>query len=107
MKKRLKEIADYIGGQVEGDAELQITGLAGIEDAGPGQLSFVANEKYAARAQESSASALIVPLDLRIDGAARLGRRRTRKRGQRRGCDGAQQCASESARHGCSLRLRT
>jgi UDP-3-O-[3-hydroxymyristoyl] glucosamine N-acyltransferase len=41
-------------------AELEITGVAGIEDAGPGQITFVANPKYAALARTTRAAAVIV-----------------------------------------------
>lgn len=44
-----------------GDGSLVVTGLAGLEDARPGQLSFFANRRYARRALASEATALIVP----------------------------------------------
>jgi UDP-3-O-[3-hydroxymyristoyl] glucosamine N-acyltransferase len=68
LKKTLKEIAAIMGGKVKGNADLAITGLSGIEDAGPGQLSFVADKKFAARAKKCNASALIVPKDLALEG---------------------------------------
>ena len=42
---------------------MDITGVAGIEQAGPGQLTFVANPKYAAAAKTTRASAVIVAED--------------------------------------------
>lgn len=68
MEKKLKEIADYLGGELEGDGERMITGIAGIQDALPGHLSFVASEKYASIARKSAASALIVGKKLEIEG---------------------------------------
>ncbi len=44
-------------------SQLEITGVAGIEQAGAGELTFVANQKYAALAQTTKASAVIVAED--------------------------------------------
>jgi len=46
-----------------GAGEVEITGVAGIEEAGPGQLTFVANPKYAASAKNTHAAAIIVAPD--------------------------------------------
>ena len=61
---KLAQIASALGAQLEnGSPETEITGVAGIEDAGPGQLTFVANPKYAAAARSTRASAVIVAED--------------------------------------------
>ena len=58
---KLGEVAASLGTRLEnGSAETEITGVAGIEEAGPGQLTFVANPKYAAAARSTKASAVIV-----------------------------------------------
>ncbi len=59
---KLSKIAAGIGARLEG-ADQEITGVAGIEEAGPGQLTFVANPKYAAAARTTRASAVIVSDD--------------------------------------------
>jgi UDP-3-O-[3-hydroxymyristoyl] glucosamine N-acyltransferase len=46
-----------------GSPETEITGLNGIDRAGPGELSFVSNPKYAAAARSTRASAVIVAED--------------------------------------------
>ncbi len=46
-----------------GDAETDITGVAGIEEASAGHITFVANPKYAATARTTVASAIIVGED--------------------------------------------
>jgi UDP-3-O-[3-hydroxymyristoyl] glucosamine N-acyltransferase len=46
-----------------GSLETEITGVAGVEAAGPGQLTFVSNPKYAASARVTKASAIIVAED--------------------------------------------
>jgi UDP-3-O-[3-hydroxymyristoyl] glucosamine N-acyltransferase len=43
-----------------GSPDTEITGLNGIEHAGPGELTFVSNPKYAAAARSTQASAVIV-----------------------------------------------
>ena len=57
---KLLEIADRLGCRLEGDGELEISGVAGMEHAGPGQLTFLANPKYAPKAKHTRASAILV-----------------------------------------------
>ena len=53
--------ADLVAGEGSGvDAETEVTGVAGIEQAGPSHVSFVANPKYAGLAKTTKAAALIV-----------------------------------------------
>jgi UDP-3-O-[3-hydroxymyristoyl] glucosamine N-acyltransferase len=61
---KLGQIASALGARLEhGSPDTEITGVAGIEEAGPGQLTFVANPKYAAAARKTKASAVIVAED--------------------------------------------
>jgi UDP-3-O-[3-hydroxymyristoyl] glucosamine N-acyltransferase len=61
---KLAEIASRLGATLEnGDPETEITGVAGVEEAAAGQVSFVANPKYAAAAKTTAASAVIVSED--------------------------------------------
>jgi UDP-3-O-[3-hydroxymyristoyl] glucosamine N-acyltransferase len=60
MEKKLRELADYVGGAVIGDGEVEISGVASIEDAQPGEITFIANPKYRSRLNETRASAVIV-----------------------------------------------
>lgn len=57
---KLGEIASRLNLTLEGDAQLEITGVAGIEDAKPGELTFLANRKYRDALAESKASAVLV-----------------------------------------------
>jgi len=58
---KLKEIAARVGARLEPpDAEMEITGIAGIESAVPGQITFIANPKYAPAAKTTHASVIIV-----------------------------------------------
>ncbi len=43
---KLREIAERLGCAVEGDGNVEIAGVAGIEKAGPGMLTFLSNPKY-------------------------------------------------------------
>ena len=61
---KLSEIASALGATLEnGDPDAEITGVAGIEEAVAGQITFVANPKYAAAAKTTAASAVIVSED--------------------------------------------
>lgn len=61
---KLSDIASALDATLEnGNPDTEITGVAGIEDAAPGQITFVANSKYAAAAKTTSASAVIVSED--------------------------------------------
>jgi len=57
---RLGDIASRLGCTLEGDPELEITGMAGVEDAGPGQLTFLSNPRYRRAAQVTRASAIFL-----------------------------------------------
>jgi len=61
MKKTVREIAEMIGGSVIGDDSREIVGVASLESAQEGDISFVDAEKNFARALQSQASCLIVP----------------------------------------------
>jgi UDP-3-O-[3-hydroxymyristoyl] glucosamine N-acyltransferase len=57
---KLGEIAAALGCRLEGDGELEITGVAGMEHAGPGHLTFLANPKYAPKVRHTNAAAILV-----------------------------------------------
>ncbi|MDE7402951.1 MAG: UDP-3-O-(3-hydroxymyristoyl)glucosamine N-acyltransferase [Muribaculaceae bacterium] len=58
-------IAQMIGGTVDGDGELEITGFAKIEEARKGQISFIANPKYEHFIESTQASVLLVGPDVK------------------------------------------
>jgi UDP-3-O-[3-hydroxymyristoyl] glucosamine N-acyltransferase len=60
MNKRLKELAEWVDGTVVGDGEIEISGVAAIEDARAGEITFIANPKYLAKLRQTNASAIIV-----------------------------------------------
>jgi len=57
---RLCEIAAALGRRLEGDPEIPITGVAGMEHAASGQLTFLANPKYAPKVKQTKASAILI-----------------------------------------------
>ena len=56
----LQELAERLGCRLEGDGRLEITRVAGLDQAGPGDLTFFANPKYAAALRRTRASAVIL-----------------------------------------------
>ena len=61
---KLSQLSQALGTKIEnGSPDTEIQGVAGIEQAGPGQLTFVSNPKYAAAARTTKASAVIVAED--------------------------------------------
>jgi UDP-3-O-[3-hydroxymyristoyl] glucosamine N-acyltransferase len=64
MAKTLKEIADLIGGEIIGDENALISGVAGIEDAAAGEITFLSNPKYLPFLARTKASAVITSRDV-------------------------------------------
>jgi UDP-3-O-[3-hydroxymyristoyl] glucosamine N-acyltransferase len=60
---KLGEIARNLGCEAQGDAALEITGVAGIEEAQAGELTFLVNRKYRPALQTTRASAILVSRD--------------------------------------------
>lgn len=56
---RLQDLAQRLGCEVIGDGGVEITGVAGVESAGPGQLTFLANPKYAPKVKHTRAAGVI------------------------------------------------
>jgi UDP-3-O-[3-hydroxymyristoyl] glucosamine N-acyltransferase len=59
----LGELAKKLGCDLEGDASLEITGVAGIEEAKAGELTFLVNRKYRPALDNTQASAILVARD--------------------------------------------
>lgn len=57
---KLGELARTLGAELHGDPGLEITGVRGIEEAGPAEITFVANPRYAALARKTRAAAVLV-----------------------------------------------
>ena len=70
MRVTLAELAEIVQGEVVGDGALVIQGLASLEQAQPGELTFVAERKYASQLADSRASAVLVDGEQEVDRAA-------------------------------------
>jgi len=64
MKKSLKELAHLVGGSAGGDENIAIYGVAKVEEAEQGEITFAASDKFLRMAQKGCASAVIVPLEV-------------------------------------------
>ncbi|MFH1441921.1 MAG: UDP-3-O-(3-hydroxymyristoyl)glucosamine N-acyltransferase [Candidatus Omnitrophota bacterium] len=65
MQKTLKEIAEFVSGEVAGDRNVIITGVCSIKEAQAGDITFLANPKYLPFTDTTNASAIITSLDVK------------------------------------------
>ncbi len=61
---KLSEIASRLSCEMRAAQDVEIDGVAGIEEAGPGMLTFVSNRKYVQHIKDTKASAIILGFDL-------------------------------------------
>ena len=61
---RLADIAATVGGTVQGDPDIRLTGLAPLDRAGPSELSFLGATKYVKLFAESRAGGVLVTPEL-------------------------------------------
>ena len=69
MQFTAKQIAEFIGGRVEGDDQAIVSTFAKIEDAGEGAITFLSNPKYTQYIYETKASIVLVNNDLELEHA--------------------------------------
>ena len=60
---KLSDIARRLGAELHGNGDLDIVGVAGLEQAKPDQISFLANSRYAALTRSTRAGAVLVGKD--------------------------------------------
>jgi UDP-3-O-[3-hydroxymyristoyl] glucosamine N-acyltransferase len=58
---KLRELAARLGCELRGDGDVEIRGVAGLDDAGPGDLSFLANPRYLGKLETTRAAAVVLP----------------------------------------------
>jgi UDP-3-O-[3-hydroxymyristoyl] glucosamine N-acyltransferase len=68
----LGQLAELLGCQLAGDPGIEIVGVSTLEKAGPGEITFLANMKYAPKAKSTRASAVIAAEALTDTEAATL-----------------------------------
>jgi UDP-3-O-[3-hydroxymyristoyl] glucosamine N-acyltransferase len=57
---KLKDLVEALHCELIGDGDLEITGVAGMEQAGPTELTFLANPKYIPKVRNTRAAAIVV-----------------------------------------------
>jgi len=57
---KLGAIAEKLGCRLAGDPEIEISGVAGMEKAGPSEITFLANPKYAHKLKHTRAGAVLI-----------------------------------------------
>lgn len=60
VRKTLEELAQFLGAELRGDAKDEVTGLGTLHNAREGQVTFLANEKYARHLPETKATAVLL-----------------------------------------------
>jgi UDP-3-O-[3-hydroxymyristoyl] glucosamine N-acyltransferase len=60
MGTRLGELVERFGGQLAGDENIEVSGIAPLDDAGASSITFLSNPKLRAQAAQTRASALIL-----------------------------------------------
>lgn len=60
MEKTLLELSEYIGGTVIGDPSVKIRSVMSIDDACEGDITFISNDKYIKKINQTKASAVII-----------------------------------------------
>jgi UDP-3-O-[3-hydroxymyristoyl] glucosamine N-acyltransferase len=66
ITRTLAELAAELGGEIDGDGSTVIRGVAGIREAQPGDITFLANSRYDTYLAETRASAVICSRERRV-----------------------------------------
>ncbi|WP_019141068.1 UDP-3-O-(3-hydroxymyristoyl)glucosamine N-acyltransferase [Noviherbaspirillum massiliense] len=76
MSTRLGKLVERLGGRLIGNAELEISGIAPLDQASTSQITFLSNPKFRDQAARTSAAALILSdADDKVIGASYSGAR--------------------------------
>ena len=60
MVMKLKDLSDRIGAELRGDGAVEVSACTGLEEAGPRDVSFLANRKYTRLLSQTKAAAVVV-----------------------------------------------
>jgi len=63
MEFTAQQIADFLGGEIQGDPSVKVSDFSKIEEGKPGTLSFLSNPKYSQYIYDSQASVILVNKD--------------------------------------------
>ncbi|MBP5387912.1 MAG: UDP-3-O-(3-hydroxymyristoyl)glucosamine N-acyltransferase [Prevotella sp.] len=67
MEFTARQIAEYVGGQVEGSADVTVNTFSKIEEGKTGALSFLSNPKYTHYLYDTQSSVVLVNADLQLE----------------------------------------
>ena len=67
MEFTAKQIADFVNGTVEGNADERVSSFAKIEEGRPGAISFLSNPKYTHYLYDTKSSVVLVNKDLQLE----------------------------------------
>jgi UDP-3-O-[3-hydroxymyristoyl] glucosamine N-acyltransferase len=65
---KVRELSRLLGGELHGEGDSEIHGVAGLEEAGPHDLTFAEGARAVGQAQHSRASCILVPQGVTIAG---------------------------------------
>ncbi|MBO9535686.1 UDP-3-O-(3-hydroxymyristoyl)glucosamine N-acyltransferase [Herbaspirillum sp.] len=60
MSIRLEQLVERLGGQLKGDADIEVQGIAPLDVAGSSHITFLSNPKFRGQADQTQAAALIL-----------------------------------------------
>ena len=67
MEFTAKQIAEMIGGRVEGNEQTAVNSFAKIEEGKPGAISFLSNPKYTHYLYDTQSSVVLINEDLELE----------------------------------------
>ena len=67
ITRTVSEIAELCGAALEGDGSRRVTGPASLDDAGPDEISFLGNARYASSLLKTRAAAVLVAPGINVD----------------------------------------
>ncbi len=68
IQKTVAELAEHVGGTIEGDENAIITGASTLSEAGGSDVSFLANSKYEKEFETSKAGVIVVDMEIPNNG---------------------------------------
>ncbi|MGM0568562.1 MAG: UDP-3-O-(3-hydroxymyristoyl)glucosamine N-acyltransferase [Elusimicrobiota bacterium] len=71
-KIKLKKLVSIIGGEIQGNPEIEINGINSLDKASEGDISFLSNARYKGLLSNTKASCVIVPLNYKEDACPSL-----------------------------------
>jgi UDP-3-O-[3-hydroxymyristoyl] glucosamine N-acyltransferase len=64
LRKTVSELVEFVGGTLEGDGTIVVTGVAGLREAQPEHLSFLAHPRYTSQLADTRAKAIVLGTDV-------------------------------------------